>query len=125
MDYQSIIDSVQRNLTQDLLKGRWRKQEHPLEGHCYVGCEALYHLIDKENYYICYAVYNDEGGRATHWWLEHKKNGLILDATKEQYTHFGMTPPYHLKKRGSFLTKHPSKRAKTVIDRILNETTQI
>jgi hypothetical protein len=116
--YPEIIKLVQDNLTPDLLVGRWVKQEHPLEGHCYIGAEALYHLIDKENYDVYYAVYNDEGGRATHWWLQNKNTGEILDPTKEQYTHFDLKPPYMLKRRGMFLTKQPSARAKIVVDKV-------
>ena len=118
INYNDLIAIIHSNLTGDLLKGRWTKQEHFLEGHCYVGAEALYHLIDKDNYNVYYAVYTDEGGRATHWWLENKYTKNILDATKEQYTYFGLVPPYHLKKRGSFLTKNPSKRAMKVINKV-------
>ena len=119
IDYNGLIEFIQLNLTKDLLKGRCKIQEHKLDGHCYVGAESLYHLIDKKNYNIYYYVYTDEFGRATHWWLQHKENHIILDPTKEQYTDAGLTPPYHLKKRGVFLTKLPSKRAKIVIDRVV------
>lgn len=117
-DYNQKINLVQINLTPDLLKGRWKEQTHPLEGHCYVAAEALYHIIDKENFDVYYAAYQDENGRATHWWLKRKDSELILDPTKEQYSFFNLQPPYHLGKRGMFLTSKPSKRAMQIIAKI-------
>lgn len=58
----------------------------------------------------------DEDG-VVHWWLEDEK-GAILDPTAEQYTDLGKTPPYSKGRRGGFLTKAPSYRARTILDQL-------
>jgi len=120
MDTAAAIAAVQQNLTPDLLRGRWRKQTksaHPLEGHCYVAAEALFHLLGFQWKPMC-AVYEDEGGKATHWWLVNRFTGEIADPTREQY--LPDSPPYHLGKGCGFLTRTPSKRAQIVLKRILS-----
>ncbi len=112
-----LIKKIHRHLSPDLLKGRWRVQSNPLEGHCFIATEALYHMLpNKEQWKPMVASYKDEGGKATHWWLINRITGDILDPTKEQY--LPETPPYHLGKGCGFMTKLPSKRAKTLIERI-------
>ena len=113
----SLIKKVQKYLTPDLLRGRWREQSNPLEGHCYVAAEALYHALpDKQNWKPICASYNDEIGKCTHWWLQNKKTGEILDPTKEQY--YPDSPPYYLGRGSGFLTKFPSKRAQFILNSI-------
>jgi len=113
---RKIILLIQNSLSPDLLVGRWKKQVKKLDGHCYIAAEALWHLLGRVDYFPYFAVYKDEGGRATHWWLVNKHTKKIVDPTKEQY--LPDDPPYHLGKRGGFLTKLPSKRAKLVISRV-------
>jgi hypothetical protein len=113
---KQLIHKVQKALTPDLLTGRWRIQNTPLEGHCYIAAEALWHLLGKEDWKPMCASYTDESGKATHWWLVHKKTGEIADPTQEQY--YPDTPPYHIGKGHGFLTSEPSRRAKIVIDRV-------
>jgi hypothetical protein len=113
---------VQQVLTPDLLRGRWKNRSpnvHPTDGHCYVAAEALWHLLGTSQYQPFVAAYTDNGGRATHWWLVNKTTGEFADPTKEQYTHVGDSPPYHLGRKAVFLTKNPSKRAQIVLDRIM------
>lgn len=117
MNDRQLLKAVQKSLTPDLLVGRWQKQSHPLEGHCYVAAEALYHLVGPA-WKPCCASYQDEGGRATHWWLEHRETGKRLDPTREQYGE--ELPPYHLGKGSGFLTRKPSRRAQIVLDRVKN-----
>lgn len=112
----NLIKKIQSSLSNELLKGRWKNQSHPLEGHCYIATEALYHLLGNQEWKPMCASYIDEKGKATHWWLINKMTGDILDPTKEQY--YPDIPPYHLGKGVGFLTKNPSKRAKIVIDRV-------
>lgn len=112
------IKQVQRNLTPDLLRGRWKIQTHPLEGHCYVAAEALWHLLGRVDWKPVFSAYEDEGGRATHWWLVHRTTGVIADPTKEQYE--PEQPPYHLGKGCGFQSQQPSKRAQKVLDGIAN-----
>jgi hypothetical protein len=120
MTVPQAIKAVQDNLSPDLLVGRWKVQTHPLEGHCYIAAEALHHVLGPSEWTPVRATYKDEGGRATHWWLRHKKTGEIADPTREQYGED--TPPYHLGVGSGFLTKKPSKRAQKVLDRIKKST---
>jgi hypothetical protein len=50
-----------------------------------------------------------------HWFLKHE-SGLILDATRDQ---FKTTPPYDKARGTGFLTKGPSKRAQTMMGKLL------
>jgi hypothetical protein len=112
-----LILNIQKNLTPDLLRGRWKvQQEHPLEGHCYIAAEVLWHSLGKNNYKPICASYSDEKGKCTHWWLVDKKTNNILDPTAEQY--HPEKPPYELGRGCGFLTKEPSKRAKIVLNRM-------
>lgn len=111
-----LIEWVQKPLTPDLLKGRWKKQSHPLEGHCYVAAESLWWLLGCVDWTPYCASYQDEGGKATHWWLVNKQTRKIADPTKEQY--LPDEPPYHLGRGNGFLTKKPCKRAQIVVERV-------
>lgn len=116
MEVEQAIKAVQASLSPDLLRGRWKKQSHPLEGHCYVAAEALWHLLGKDLWKPTCASYVDEDGKATHWWLVNKSSGQIADPTKEQY--YPEEPPYHLGRGTGFLTTNPSKRAQKVLNAI-------
>ncbi len=114
----SLIKKIQKNLSSDLLKGKWKIQSSPLEGHCYIATEALYHILNNNEWTPMCASYSDESGKCTHWWLMNKITHEILDPTKEQY--LPDEPPYHLGRGNGFLTKLPSKRAKILIGRVIN-----
>lgn len=116
LSINELLSELHKALTPDLLVGRWKKQSHPLEGHCYVATESLFYLLGCKDWKPMCASYIDEGGKATHWWLEHRITKEIADPTKEQY--LPDQPPYHLGKGSGFLTKTPSRRAQIVIDRI-------
>jgi len=79
-----------------------------MAGHCYVASEALYHLIPG----TCPQFIWHEG--SPHWFLR-DTGGAVLDATADQ---FSTSVPYEKAKGKGFLTKSPSKRAKTVIKRV-------
>lgn len=117
-EQEILVKRIQSVLSPDLLNKEWlKKQTHPLSGHCYVASEALWYLLeDNSEWKPMMASCYDEGEKITHWWLENKITGEILDPTKEQYEN--ESPPYLVGKGCGFLTKTPSKRAKIVIDRI-------
>lgn len=118
MNHSKIISDIQSVLSDDLLKPSYRKLQnrHVTTGHCYAASEALYHLTGgRDIWHSC--VGKDENG-GTHWWLEHKKSGYILDVTSEQFTCFGKEPPYSNSKKCAFLTSGPSNRAKEIIKRL-------
>lgn len=126
MTVKKAISLVQKNLTPDLLQGRWKHRQpnaHPLEGHCYIAAEALWHLLGPKDWKPMCASYEDEYGKATHWWLVKRSNtNIIADPTKEQYE--PDNPPYHIGKGSGFLTTKPSKRAQIVLNRINNNEQQ-
>jgi hypothetical protein len=101
----------------DLLKEPYRSQvesgAHPLTGHCYVACEALYHILKPRAGFTPMTVEMPDGG--THWFLRGPFD-LPIDPTMEQFV--GKTFPNHREGRGrGFLTKEPSARAKKILER--------
>lgn len=110
-----LLFKVRDALTPDLLSPKWRKLVEPGDpktaGHCYIGAEALWHLIGGKASGYHPNVISGDGW--THWFLA---RGLkILDPTVDQ---FPGGPPYYLGRPCGFLTSSPSKRAKIVIDRV-------
>ena len=105
-----------RHLTQDLLKPMYRGPHNPFYGHCYVATEALYHLMGGTDSGL-HIYYGRDELDIVHWWLE-GEDGTVYDPTSRQYTDEGRVPPYEVKKRGSFLTNDPSKRAVKLMKRL-------
>lgn len=106
---------VQGSLTDDLRKPQYRGKENCLAGHCYVASEALYHLLGgQKSGWVPHSIQH-EGG--PHWYLKHKHSGAILDPTASQ---FESPVPYDQGRGRGFLTKIPSKRTQTVLDRVAN-----
>lgn len=116
MTIVELVRRVQECLSPDLLKKNYlsRNRDNPLFGHCYVASEALYHLLGDSRFKPHYG--RDANG--THWWLQDEV-GNILDPTADQYKL--SRPPYENGRRCGFLTKHPSKRARVVIERVKNK----
>ncbi len=128
-----LINKIKANLTPDLLKKEYRdsNKNNPMFGHCYVATETLFHMLydvnkSDDNFFVFNGVndnefkphYGKDDNNITHWWLQNSE-GKILDITSEQYTSFNKVPPYKNGRKGYFLTKYPSKRAKKLIERIL------
>lgn len=111
-----LISLIQNSLTPELLSNEWKNQSSPLEGHCYVAAEALYHLLKDKSWKPMVASYKEGNKKATHWWLEHRTTKEIADPTREQY--LPGNPPYEIGRGSGFLTKKPSKRARIVMERV-------
>ncbi len=94
----------------DLRLARWRGHGNYLAGHCYVAVEALFHLAAQREGYKP-ATIRHEG--CTHWYLVNA-DGDVIDPTVEQ---FETVPDYSLGRRRGFLTRGPSRRARTLMDR--------
>ena len=114
-----LINNIIDNLDDSLLKKEYLKMKNRnhFTGHCYVATETLYHLLDdniKEEYTPAYLKINDD----THWFLKNKKTNEIIDITKKQFK-FNLN--YENAKNCFFLTKKPSKRSLTLINRIYEE----
>jgi len=109
---QDLIKRIQSVLEPSLLKKGY-EGSHRLSGHCYAASEALYHALGgQDSEWFPVRARDDEN--ITHWWLENEE-GEILDPTHEQYTEQEKTPPYAHGRRGGFLTKEPSKRARKIL----------
>jgi hypothetical protein len=97
----------------------------PSWGCCYVASEALYHLWGKANGYTAMRLRygldpgNGELTGGMHWFLEQRASGLQVDITADQFR--GAPLDYENATPTGFLTKHPSKRAKIIIDAVLEK----
>jgi hypothetical protein len=117
-----LIEKIQHVLTKDLLTSKYKEiAKNHTEGHCYAASEALFYLLGgKHNGFTPQvATFEKNGGKLTHWWIKDSK-GKVLDPTSEQFYASNMTPPYDVGKNIGFLTKYPSKRARTIIERIVS-----
>lgn len=84
-----------------------------MRGNCYVTAEALYHLMGgKEAGWTPMSMWV---GDDTHWFLKHR-SGLIIDPTAKQ---FHKKLDYSKARGRGFLTRTPSKRAKSLMDLML------
>lgn len=95
-------------------------------GNCYVTSEAVFHLLGGKAAGWKPMTVRHEGD--THWFLvrlkdRHQANAFpfpagweILDLTKSQF----LTPvPYHKARGCGFLTKHPSERARALMQTLV------
>lgn len=106
-----LVSMIQSVLTNDLRIAPWKGSLKPMEGHCYVACEALFALLGGKasGWTPCFIRHEGQ----PHWFLRHK-SGRVLDPTVSQF----ITCPNYSNGRGKgFLTKEPSKRAKEVLRR--------
>jgi len=108
-----LIASIRSNLTPDLRKVETPAEANPVAGHCYVASEALYHLLGGKESGL--TPHSGKLGQGMHWWLE-DETGAVLDPTMDQLPE-GYN--YHAGRGRGFLTKTPSKRAQTLIERVL------
>ena len=99
-------------VSDDLRRPPWRGAPNPLAGHCYVASEALFHLMGGPAAGL--TPHTVRVGDAVHWFLRNAR-GDVLDLTAAQ---FDCEVPYHLSRGRGFLTRGPSKRARTLMDRM-------
>ena len=109
MTRDALVARVRDVLTPDLLHPAYR---HNPKAFCYPAAEALYHLLGGKAAGYTPHTLKHEGG--THWFLKHA-DGSIIDPTADQ---FSTPPPYHAAAGRGFLTARPSKRARTIMQRI-------
>lgn len=108
-----VVEKVKAHLTDDLRQPEYKGKENCLAGHCYVASEAVYHMLGGQRAGWVPQSVQHEGG--PHWYLKHKFSGYIIDPTASQFE----TPvPYEKGVGRGFLTRQPSKRTQTVLDRI-------
>ena len=136
-----IISAIRESLSPDLLSNKWNTiversgENNPVAGHCAIATEALYDLLGgaAAGYtpYVCsyydigdkrvFGVADDKKQQKTHWWLrapfdDKRGQGIVLDATVRQYK---KPFPYKNGKPTGFMSPTPpSKRARTLIERV-------
>ena len=117
-----LISEIRKNLTPDLLKGRWETSpDDGVSGYCYVATEAFYWILGKQLGFQPHVLGHKECPELlkegeTHWFLVKNKH-VILDITADQ---FKTNVPYHLGKPNGMMN-HPeggSKRAQVLIKKI-------
>jgi hypothetical protein len=113
MKVNSIAALIAESLTDDLRRPPWRGSPNPLAGHCYVASEAAWHLLGAASSRWRPTFVKHRG--VSHWYLENKDNGEILDITAGQ---FDEAPDYSSGIGKGFLTKNPSKRAAALLGSI-------
>jgi hypothetical protein len=107
------IELVRKNLSNDLRKKEYQQNPNPMAGHCYVASEALFFLLGGKQAGLKPMRIQHE--KSMHWFLL-DYDGTIIDATSDQF----QTPvPYEKGIGNGFLTKQPSKRAKTLLSKIM------
>ena len=89
-----------------------------LAGNCYYASEALYHLLaGKKSGWKPMQMTLSGAFCGSHWFLKHS-SGLILDASKRQFSvpgGKGYKPNYNKARGRGFLTKRPSIEARRLI----------
>lgn len=108
----SLDLKVREHLTDNLRKPEYRGHPNPVAGHCYVASEAFFHLAGGKAAGLTVCRFAHEG--TTHWFLEDAAGGII-DLTADQ---FQTEPRYDQRVRTGFLTKHPSMRARILMERV-------
>ena len=129
---QAMVPVVQKILAScpHLLEPQYRGKEDPMTGHCYVGTEALFHMLGGYDQKTWGAeTVSHEGG--PHWFLRHKPSGKVIDPTASQFKTQvpyeqgipkGMQPFYQFAKRTGNPNKMiPSQRTLEVILRVFNQ----
>jgi len=115
-DMKPLKTAIRKALTPDLLHEPYRsrvvsKRCDPMTGHCYVASEAAYHMLGGKAAGWTPMFVQHEG--SPHWYLRGPK-GEVLDITSSQ---FRSPVPYAKATAKGFLTREPSARARTVIER--------
>jgi len=113
---ETLLPRVRQALTPDLVnRARCTPNGRGTSCHCYHASEALYHLLGgARSGYV--PVHGPNPGGGAHWWLERRDTGAILDPTGDQFP--GGYRRYGEGVRAGFLTKEPSRRARTVMARV-------
>ena len=119
-----VMGLIQKNLTEDLLKGRKSlmypddKGINKYYGHCYHSSQALYYLIECDT---LIPMSGEDYRGEKHWWLQHGTN--VYDCTAEQYLDKGKLPPYNTGKKTSWYgwKQRPQQISLELMKRVLGD----
>ncbi|MBA0883041.1 hypothetical protein [Flavobacterium undicola] len=120
MDLEKIILKLEdaflnTEVKQQVLDSYWLEQNIQngihTTGFCFTASEVIYRLTGgKDNWFIKSINDPRDWNHGTHYFLQNKTSGHILDITSDQYTSRGITIPYELgKARG---LQNVSRKAK-------------
>lgn len=112
---EMLIHAIRERLTRDMLDEKFLgRPESPFFGHCFHASVALYRLLGgKEAGYSVWKAMDCTD--TTHYWVT-SPSGEILDPTVEQYTDFGLTPPYDSGRRTGFRVPNAAKDLQQAIE---------
>ena len=119
-----VMGLIQKNLTEDLLKGKKSlmypddKGVNKYYGHCYHSSQALYYLIDTDK---LVPMSGEDYRGEKHWWLQHGDN--VYDCTAEQYLDKGQLPPYNNGKKSVWYgwKQRPQQVSLNLMKRVLKD----
>lgn len=121
---RQLIKAIRNNLGPHLVKPANRKHR-PADavaswGNCYVACEALWHLVARDEGFVPAYLMLDakESDTFCSHWILIRADGTVLDPTVDQ---FPAPPDYSRPRRCGFLTKRPSYRASKLIKAVKAE----
>lgn len=98
---EQLIHAIRIRLTRTMLGENYLdRPDSPYYGHCFHASVALYRLLGgKDTGYSVWKAIDCTG--VPHYWVT-APSGEILDPTADQYTEYGLTPPYNSGKRTGF-----------------------
>jgi hypothetical protein len=116
--YNPLIKLIQDNLSDDLLKVKYRKLHNrsKTEGHCYLAAQVAYYLLRLQNTgWTPIVIPKTYLGGDTHWFVLNREMDIIVDPTAEQFK--SEVIPYDKGKPCGFMVL-PDKRAKLLLKRM-------
>jgi hypothetical protein len=120
MTLDQLIQATLPELTNELRSPKYRSNDNPLAGHCYVASESLYWLYRMygDGLYILDTRYMKWEGEP-HWFLlsydKASWDRKVIDLTASQ---FKEQPDYQRGQVNFFMTTFPSERSQIVISRV-------
>lgn len=84
-------------------------------GFCYVSCQIIYFKTGGSKKWKIKQIHKNKWIHGTHYYLEDRETGEILDITSDQYTKLGLEIPYELS-RGTSFRFGVTKKAKALAD---------
>jgi len=94
---------------------------NPMCGACVPSTQAIFYAFDTD-ILVPYRGVDEDG--MTHWWIQDKDTGDVIDATRKQYTDNGMYPPYEVGSSAVWYGWNgmPQKRTLRLLNRVLRDS---
>jgi hypothetical protein len=94
-----------------------RNRENKIDstGFCYISCQIIYFKTGGNRKWKIRQIHKNKWIYGTHYYLEDRESGKILDITSDQYTKLEIEIPYELS-RGASFRFGITKKAKALAD---------